>query len=282
MRSAETALIAHVPVPHRGYLELFKKYKGSTLFVLSEEFITEVQPLVRHLPRNDPADVCLMVQALNIVRGGPFLLTKTMLPQVRSCFGRVVMPDEDVSRAVAERYFIHTEVLFDGSWRLRWDWRATQAKRHPEGEGVVSFDQFDREVMRSAFRIAERSPDWWRQVGALLLRDGRALVSAYNQHVPHEQSTYLEGDPRSNFEPGQQIEMSNALHAEAGVVAEAARRGIRMEGCDLYVTTFPCPPCAYLCAYSGIQRLYYVDGYALVAGAETLQSKGVEIIRVSR
>lgn len=282
MRSAETALIAHVPVPHRGYLELFKKYRESALFVLGEEFITQFQPLVRHLPRNNPADVCRMVRALNLTRGDPHILTKAMLPNVRSLFGRVVMPDEDVSRAVAERYLTNTEVTFDGSWRLRWDWGATQKKRRPEGEDVVSFDQFDREVMRSAFKIAERSPDWWRQVGALLVKEGEVIISAYNQHVPHEQSTYLEGDPRSNFEAGQQIELSNALHAEAGVVAEAARRGIRMEGCDLYVTTFPCPPCAYLCAHSGIKRLYYVEGYALVAGAETLQSKGVEIIRVSQ
>jgi dCMP deaminase len=106
------------------------------------------------------------------------------------------------------------------------------------------------------------------------------LLGAFNQHVPSEQSAYLYGDPRSNFEAGQCIDMSGALHAEAGLIAEAARRGISTEGCDLFVTVFPCPPCAFLWAYSGIKHLYYVDGYSLIAGAETLQAKDVEIIRV--
>ena len=53
-----------------------------------------------------------------------------------------------------------------------------------------------------------------------------------------------------------------------------------MEGCDLYVTTFPCPPCAHISAFTGIKHLFYMDGYSLVAGAEVLQAKDVEIIRV--
>ena len=109
---------------------------------------------------------------------------------------------------------------------------------------------------------------------------GGVLLAACNRHVPNEQSAYLYGDPRSNFEPGQRIEVSGAFHAEMGILAEAARRRFSPEKCDLYVTTFPCPPCAFPWAHTGIKRLFYVDGYSLVAGAETLQAKGVEIIRV--
>ncbi|MFH1178215.1 MAG: deaminase, partial [bacterium] len=165
-------------------------------------------------------------------------------------------------------------------WRLRWDWGATQKKQRPKDEGTISVEEFDRDIMHMAFHFATRSPDWWRQVGAVLTNGRGIILSAFNRHVPSEQSEYCYGDPRSNFEQGENIDISGALHAEMGIIAEAARRGFSMEGCDIYVTTFPCPPCAYAIAHTGIKRLFYANGYSLVAGAEVLQAKGVEIIRV--
>lgn len=271
-----TTLVAYVPVPHSGYLKLFREYAGGILYVLGDTFINGFQPLVRNLPAVKPEEAQKMIRALGIF-ADVRVLTPANLAGIRSA---IVMPDEDVSHEFAKECFAGMRVIFDDRWRLRWDWGATTASRRPEGERVISTDIFDRDFMRHALRKASRSPDWWRQIGALLVRDREVLIAAFNRHVPHEQSAYLEGDPRSNFEPGQCIEFSGALHAEAGVIAEAARRGIPTAGCDLYVTTFPCPPCAYLLAFTGIRRLFYLDGYSLVSGAETLQTKDVEIIRV--
>ena len=134
--------------------------------------------------------------------------------------------------------------------------------------------------MDSAASAAERSPDWWRQVGAVLARDGKIILTAYNTHLPSEQMAYVCGDPRSNFNAGEHIDASLAIHAEIAILAEAARRGIITEGCDLYVTTFPCPPCANAWANAGIKRLFYRGGYSLVAGAEALRSRGVELFTV--
>jgi dCMP deaminase len=277
MNSLPEALIAYVPAPHAGYLKFFRAHEGSILYVLGEEFIKKFPSLVRHLPSTTPRESQKMIQALDIfaeVR----ILTLADLDTVRH--SRIIMPDEDVSHALAKEYFAGSPVEFDGRWRLRWDWGAVQKNRRPEGERVVSVDDLDREFMRSAFGEATRSPDWWRQIGALLVKEGTALLAAFNQHVPSEQSAYLYGDPRSNFEAGQCIDVSGALHAEMRVLSEAARRGICTRECDLYATTFPCPPCAYAWAFTGIRRLYYAEGYSLVAGAEVLESKGVEIIRV--
>jgi len=274
-----STVVAYVASPHAGYLKFFREYEGSVLYVLGNEFIQKFPALVRHLPGVAPEESQKMIRALGIF-SDVRILTSAELYNLR--YSRVVMPDEDVSHALAKDYFTDALVDFDGRWRLRWDWGATQKNRRPEGERVVSVDELDRELMHSAFREADRSPDWWRQIGSLLVENGFILLAAFNRHVPGEQSAYCYGDPRSNFEPGQCIDVSGALHAEAGIVAEAARRGIRTQGCDLYVTTFPCPPCAYLCSFMGLKRLYYTDGYSLVAGAETLQAKGVEIIRVER
>ncbi len=274
---SKQVLVAYVPVPHAGYLNLFRAFAKSTLYIFGEEIIKKFKPLVRHLPGVKPGEAQKMIRALNIfpkVR----IFTPKSLHEVRK--SRIIMPDEDVSRALAGEYFSDVQVEFASDWRLRWDWGATQLKRRPEGEDVISVDQLDLTLMCSAFREAERSPDWWRQIGALLVKDGRIVITAFNKHVPSDQSAYCYGDPRSNFEPGVSIETSCALHAEIGIVAAAARAGISMKGCDLYVTTFPCPPCAYACAESGIERLFYADGYALISGAEALQAKEVKIIRV--
>lgn len=273
-----TNLVAYVPSPHAGYLKFFRAYEGSTLYVLGDEFTQQFQSLVRNLPAVRPEEARKMIQTLGIFANVDVLTSKDLEIVRRQ---HIVMPDEDVSHALTEEYFPNSSVRFDGRWRLRWDWKTTHQNRRPEGEHVVSTKELDRELMRSAFEVANRSPDWWRQIGALLAdEEGGALLAACNQHVPHEQSAYLMGDPRSNFEPGQCIELSNAAHAEMVILATAAARGIKTHGCSLYVSTFPCPPCAYPWAFSGIKRLYYADGYSLVAGAETLEAKDVEIIRV--
>lgn len=277
--NGKTAVIAYVPVLHRGYLEFFRKYDGGTVFLIGNDFTSGYQSLVRHLPANEPKDVQTMLRSLDLHREVR-ILCKVNLRDAKE-FSNIVMPDEDVSRAFAGMYLETKRIRFDGTLRLRWDWGATHKKRRPKVEGAISYERFDRDAIYKAEKQAQRSPDWWRQVGALLVKEKTVLIAGFNRHVPSEHSAYIEGDPRSNFEPGQCIEMSLALHAEAGVIAEAAQRGISTKDCELYVTTFPCPPCAHLCAFAGIRRLYYADGYSLVAGAEVLQSKGVEIIRVS-
>lgn len=274
----EKILIAYVAVPHAGYLNFFRQYAGSILYILGEEFTKKFPSLVRHLPGVTPEESKKMIEALGIF-SEVYVLTHAMLDTVRR--SEIVMPDEDVSHAFAQDLGVDAPVTFDGSWRLRWDWGTTQQKHRPKNERRISTDILDRELMSSALGVAQKSSDWWRQIGALLVsKKGKVLLVAFNQHLPSEQSAYCYGDPRSNFEPGQSIEFSVALHAEARIFAEADKHGICTKGCSLWVTTFPCPPCAYLCAFTGIERLYYADGYALVAGAEVLESKGVEIIRV--
>jgi dCMP deaminase len=106
------------------------------------------------------------------------------------------------------------------------------------------------------------------------------LLAAFNTHLPSQQSAYVMGDPRGNFKPGECIDASLAAHGEVSVIAEAANRGLSTKGCDLYVTTFPCPPCAASVALSGVHRVFYIDGYSRIEGAAALISRGVQIVRV--
>jgi dCMP deaminase len=106
------------------------------------------------------------------------------------------------------------------------------------------------------------------------------LAVAHNEHRPTEYSPYLNGDPRDDFSRGVHIELSTAIHAEAAIVARAARTGIVLDGADLYVSTFPCPTCARLVAEAGFRRCFFAGPYAVLDGDEVLRAAGVELIWV--
>ena len=134
--------------------------------------------------------------------------------------------------------------------------------------------------MPAAELEANRSIDWWRQVGAAIRFADGTVASACNEHLPHELSPYAAGDPRSNFFKGVHLELSTAVHAEARLIADAARHGTPTEGATLYVTDFPCPPCAKLIAGAGIAKLFYRTGYAVLDGNDVLADAAVEIAHI--
>ena len=101
------------------------------------------------------------------------------------------------------------------------------------------------------------------------------MRSAANEHHPHRLSAYVAGDPRSNFTKGVGYELSTATHAEARLIAEAAREGRATAGAEMYVTDFPCPPCAKLIANAGVAKLYFREGYAVLDGQDVLEAAGV-------
>ena len=60
----------------------------------------------------------------------------------------------------------------------------------------------------------------------------------------------------------QLIEFIRAVHAEVGALMNAARRGVSVRGCTMYVTTFPCHECARNIVSAGIARVVYIEPYA--------------------
>jgi deoxycytidylate deaminase len=58
------------------------------------------------------------------------------------------------------------------------------------------------------------------------------------------------------------IEFGRAVHAEMAALIDAARRGVSVAGCTMYVTTFPCHLCARHVVAAGIKRLVYIEPYA--------------------
>ncbi len=269
--------VGYVPVIHAGYTKLFwKDLLAHRLLFLDGELLSEPDYLSRDVRACRPEEIALMSQGL-FGRGEVVSNAISLIYEV-SKSSEVVMPDEDVSHVVADKYLNGLPVKFLSTW-LRWDKISTTSEKVPNPGRVISQDDFDLELIGLAFREADKSSDWWRQIGGVLVDDGRVLMTAFNRHQPTDYTPYIDGDPRGNFNFGERFELSNALHAEAAIISRAAKNGLSTEGKSLYVTTFPCPGCANSIKESGIKKLYYRDGYSLVAANEILAAH-VEIIKV--
>jgi dCMP deaminase len=127
---------------------------------------------------------------------------------------------------------------------------------------------------------AEKSSDWWRRVGSVIIKNEKIIIAAHNEHLPSQHSPYVNGDPRNNFHKGVHLELGTSIHSEAGAISQAAKDGLSLDGAEIYVSTFPCPPCAKLIACSGIRKVYYRVGYGVLDGESILKQYGVEIIKV--
>lgn len=57
------------------------------------------------------------------------------------------------------------------------------------------------------------------------------------------------------------IEFHRAVHAETAALLDSARRGLSVQGCTLYCTTFPCHNCAGHIIAAGINRVVYIEPY---------------------
>ena len=104
--------------------------------------------------------------------------------------------------------------------------------------------------MRVAAETAALSKDPNTKVGAVAVRDRRILAVGFNG-LP----IGVHDDPLRYQDRERKLLM--IVHAEANVVADAANRGVTLDGCTLYVTHPPCPHCCGLIIQSGIDRVFY-------------------------
>lgn len=131
-------------------------------------------------------------------------------------------------------------------------------------------------LMRFAQHAATKSKDSTK-VGAVLVRDRTVLCTGYN------------GPPRGVKDSADRFarpaKYLYAAHAEMNLIATAAREGIRIEGCAVYVTHPPCSACARLMIQAGIRRVVYGDGTTSMpqeefdAAAAMFDESGVQVTR---
>lgn len=273
------SVISYIPAIHKGYVDFFNKYSGGTLYILAEDLVREVPRMERDIRALKPAEIKALLEGLKIFERIA-VLDKAALAEVQNDPAEIVMPDEDVNRHFAEQYLQGKKVEFVSVF-LRWDKQISIKEMEVPPDRIISQSEADREIMGVAFKEAEKSPDWWRQIGAIAVRDDKILLAGFNKPLPSKDYTFGPfGDPRSNFDAGVSFELVKTIHAEAAVISEAAKRGIALEGAAMYVTTFPCPVCAKSIAIAGIKKIYYSKGYSLLDAEDILKAYDVEIMLV--
>ena len=273
----KAAIIAYVPALHAGYLSFFRTYPDAPIYVLGKSFIDAYPRLNRDLRALDPREAVAGLQALDFKSE---VLEADAIADIATRFDSFVLPDEDVSRALAEQHLqdIPHELV---SIFLRWD--GVFANKHApiSPDRTISREALDQKFMREAQKEATRSADWWRQIGAVLVIDGAQAATDHIRYFPSDLSLDIFGTPRITVDAGERPDLYISMHAEAGVIAQAARDGMSLKGASLYATTFPCINCAFLIARSGIAKLYYTESYSNLNAEDVLKSAGVEIILVA-
>jgi dCMP deaminase len=273
-------VVAYVPVLHEGYRRFLEAHaRDRPLHLVGPSLYVDYRPLAKDVRALDAELVAAAISAWGIC-SGVTVLTEHAARELATGRPRIVLPAEDVSYQLVERFFARCDVRYDTVF-LRWDKSRTVQLLRPRPGRTVELADAVADIQGAAEAAAQTSVDWWRQVGAAIrLADGE-VWSATNEHAPHRLSAYTVGDPRSNLHKGVGYELSTATHAEARLIARAAREGRSTAGAVLYVTDFPCPPCAKLIAAAGVIRLYFRTGYAVLDGEQVLEAAGVEVLRAA-
>lgn len=275
------AIIVYVPVIHPGYIELFDRHTDAEIVLLSAATIKQIDETIADQLSRDIRclPIGIIQKTLETVfsrKAVPF----SRMEQLKK-YDEIIMPYEDISKLIGKEATRWATVMYDHVF-LRWDWTKTMAYTDVVGEYPVTTEEFDRFVMGMARGQAGNSSDFWRQVGAVVpKKDSKSMLCAgYNEHMPTPMSPYVDGDPRLHMKPGERPDICTAIHAEASVISQAARQGIPLEGCSIYVTTFPCSNCARSIAVSGIKKVFFQNGYSQLDAAKIFQSYNIEVFQV--
>lgn len=114
---------------------------------------------------------------------------------------------------------------------------------------------WDAYFMATALLIASRSSCERLHVGCVIVSGGdqknRIIAAGYNGYLPGAPHT---SRIRDGHEQG-------TVHAEQNAIADAARRGVSLEGATIYITHFPCINCAKILAAAGIRKIKYHNDY---------------------
>lgn len=267
-------LLLYIPVIHKGYIDLLKKYSGQveTLYLLGEDILESLEA-----PKEIRAVNSETIKDLLTSFGLSFNVEVLHLDTVEQVSPQEIVTTQDpVVEKLRERYFPDASVKKETVF-LRWNENNVTSPLPPHFDEETE-DSFHLQMMKRAKELSDNSSDWWRQVGVVIVRDGMVLVEAYNKALISENQPYIEGNPRDFIKAGTLGFLGNTVHAEQLAIAKA--RGISLEGADLYLNSYPCSPCAELIGQAGIKRCFFSGGNAYLNVEEVLKKWGIKTIFV--
>lgn len=268
----KTFLVLYIPVIHRGYLNLFERYsaKVDCLSILGDDLVDECKYLVREIRAIDPATAKKFVEACGYFKNVE-ILHASATQQLAGC--NIITSDESITRRFVEKYLPGNNVHYDTTF-LRWDERSIVSRTDIKYDRE-STDPFDQKMMREAIEEGKKSPDWWRQVGAVAVKNGVVIGKAYNKDPISEYRPYAFGNIRDFVEAGKHSEITPTIHAEQVLTAKGG-----IKEADIYVSVFPCITCSGILAEAGIKKCFFASGNAYLDVENILKARGIELIFV--
>ena len=132
--------------------------------------------------------------------------------------------------------------------------------------------------MDVAERVGKMSHAKRRQVGSIIVKDGRIISMGWNG-MPAGWDNNCEHtlwNVDSNIED-KLVTRPEVLHAETNAIAKLAKSTESGVGAVMYCTDAPCMDCAKLIYQSGIIGLIYKNPYKVGNGARFLKESGVDV-----
>lgn len=116
--------------------------------------------------------------------------------------------------------------------------------------------------MKTAFLFAEKSHCVSHHVGAVIVKNGRIIVTGYNG-TPEDLPNCDEVFDKEKFdrEAHHLWSKDNEIHAEMNAISFAAKNDVNTDGADMYVTISPCNECLKNAIPAGIKNIYYLYLY---------------------
>ncbi|MEN9558695.1 MAG: hypothetical protein RL141_1064, partial [Candidatus Parcubacteria bacterium] len=188
-------IVLYIPVIHEGYIQFLKKYAPSTetVYIAGAEIVAEHTFLAREIRAVDPETIRSLVEHLGIVRDVR-LLDAEAARALNTPDTEVVTADEAISKRIAAAHFPQATLVVDRVF-LRWDEANVLSQKVPD-TAKTSTNPTDISFMKRAWERGQQSSCWWRQVGAMIVKNGEVLLELHNRHVPSPHAPYAHGDPR--------------------------------------------------------------------------------------
>ncbi|MCK4799393.1 hypothetical protein KAS31_00265 [Candidatus Parcubacteria bacterium] len=290
MSKQKILIIGEFSVFHKGYVEFLNKIKKdeeSLVFfvgILSDKIIKKLTSLETDIRKVSGGDIKHIINSYLKVEDFFSIEKDNFLEIVRD-----VEPDKifilkgDKGENFADKYLTddrYKNIVKYYDIRLRWsDDKVQEFKKEASDLSERELEKHQK-FMSEALKEAERSKCWWRQVGAVAVKDDEVIFRGFNRMLPTEDECYKIGCIRDSIEPGKDPEVCSVTHAEASIISLAACDGVSLKNTILYVTHFPCPACAKLVALAGFKKVVYSRGSSVFDGERVITSKGIDIIKI--
>lgn len=141
----------------------------------------------------------------------------------------------------------------------------------------------DAKFLKMLKRIGAASTCLRAKVGAIAVKNGKVLATGDNSfHKCYDCNVIGCIRDIQNIPSGTRREICYGICAEQRLFVNAVKKGIKLAGATLYVTSHPCRICEGIVAESGIKRVVYIKGFPdVIPVYDTLKDFGIEVIKAS-